>query len=205
MNTPQSEKLGEALAKIHQSASEFKSQFYRPVLSLEYLLDNSFAIIAPFLEHRQADLSYVSDLIPYIKNQLKHFPKKTPYWSVCWGDPHSGNAHFTESGEVTLFDFDQCGYGWRVFDFGKFLQVSLRTGISKKVRDAFLTGYQSVYPLTEDELNVLQPMTQMAQIWAWSININRYKVFNYSKIDDSYLTHRLEQLKRLKSKDWQLF
>ncbi|WLT40042.1 hypothetical protein NON20_10690 [Synechocystis sp. B12] len=27
-----------------------------------------------------------------------------------------------------LFDFDQCGMGWRAFDIAKFLQVSMQSG-----------------------------------------------------------------------------
>ena len=52
------------------------------------------------------------------------------------------NVHFTEDNQITLFDFDQCGYGWRVFDIAKFLQVSLSAGIKREIRDAFLAGYQ---------------------------------------------------------------
>jgi len=115
------------------------------------------------------------------------------------------NAHFTPTGEVTLFDFDQCGYGWRAFDIAKFLQVSLRTGISKQVREAFLSGYQTVCELTEKELASLQALTQTAHLWVWAISLNAARLHNYSRLDESYFTQRLEQLKRLKSPDWQLF
>ena len=106
---------------------------------------------------------------------------------------------------MTLFDFDQCGYGWRSFDIGKFLHIALGTGISRYIREALLEGYQAMAPLSQKELNCLQAFTETAHIWTWAISINTAKVSNYSRLDPCYFTMRLQQLKRLKSRDWQLF
>jgi Ser/Thr protein kinase RdoA (MazF antagonist) len=124
---------------------------------------------------------------------------------VCWGDPHSGNAHFTPDNSVTLFDFDQCGYGWRAFEMAKFLEISLRTGTSRKIRDAFFNGYQAIEPLTEFEVNSLQAFTQVAHFWVWSISLSFAKIHNYSRLDRTYFSLRLERLKRLRAPEWQLF
>jgi Ser/Thr protein kinase RdoA (MazF antagonist) len=193
------------VAKLHQAAVEFRSHCHRQPLTLEYLLDDSLEAIAPFLKHRTTDYTYLVEAIAQLKDQLQDFPKEPPFWGICWGDPHSGNAHFTQKGKVTLFDFDQCGYGWRAFDIAKFLQVSLRTGISKHVREAFLAGYQAVCEVTPNELASLQAFTQTADIWTWAISLNASIIHNYSRLDDSYLQKRLQQLKRLKSPDWELF
>jgi Ser/Thr protein kinase RdoA (MazF antagonist) len=205
LNPKQSCLLGETVAKLHQAAENFCSSYCRQPLILEYLLDDSWEIIAPFLKHRTSDWNYLLEAIAQIKHQLQDLPKEPPYWGICWGDPHSGNAHFTATGEITLFDFDQCGYGWRVFDIAKFFQVSLSTGISKCVREAFLAGYQAICKLSEQELSSLQALTQTAHIWTWAISLNAALIHNYSRLDDSYLQKRLEQLKCLKSPDWQLF
>jgi Ser/Thr protein kinase RdoA (MazF antagonist) len=205
LNTKQSYLLGLTLAKLHQTAVEFSTYQQRQPLTLEYLLDNSLKEIVPFLQHRTIDLSYLIQVITQIKEQLQNFPTEAPFWTICWGDPHSGNAHFTPQGEVTLFDFDQCGYGWRIFDIAKFLQVSLRTGISKSVREAFLAGYQSISEISKTELTSLQAFTQTAHIWMWAISINATRLHSYSCLDQSYFHRRLEQLKMLKSPDWQLF
>ena len=190
---------------MHQAALDFRSYYNRQPLTLEHLLDDSLAEISPFLQHRRTDLGYLVEVVAQIKRQLQDLPKDPPFWGICWGDPHSGNAHFTRDNQVTLFDFDQCGYGWRAFDIAKFLQVSLRTGISKNVRDAFLSGYQGLQKLAEWELDSLQALTQTAHIWMLMINFNAAKTHDWSRLDDIYITHRLEQLKGLKSHDWQLF
>jgi len=209
----QSKILGQSLANLHQVGTKFQPSQHSVILekltnknlSLEYLLDNSCATIAPFMEGRPEDLQYLLDNIARIKAELKNLPQKSPLWTTCWGDPHSGNIHFTEDNGITLFDFDQCGYGWRAFDLAKFLQVSLRAGLNRKIRNAFFEGYQAIQKLTSEEEDCLQALTQTAHIWAWAININASVVHCWSRLDQGYFTKRLGRLKRLNSPDWQLF
>lgn len=53
----QSYRLGEALAKIHQTLDEFKSSFTRPALNSDYLLYWSIQAITPLYQHREAILT----------------------------------------------------------------------------------------------------------------------------------------------------
>ncbi len=203
LNINQSFKLGEIVAKIHQVSQNFKTHADRQPLTLDYLLDESLGVITPFLQNSPRDFNYVMEVAEELQHQLQVLPQTPPYWGVCWGDPHSGNAHFTLDNQITLFDFDQCGYGWRSFDLAKFLQVSLQSGLGQKVRDAFVRGYEQINPLTELEKNSLQALTQTAHIWAWAISIINARFFNYSRLDSCYFNRHLEQLKRLHSPDWQ--
>ncbi len=205
LNLEQSTIMGQTLAKVHQVSLEFENTIPRQPLNLKYLLDDSLVTIAPYLDDRHQDLFYLSESITKIKQQLTSLEQKSPLWGVCWGDPHSGNVHFTIDNQITLFDFDQCGYGWRIFDLAKFLQVSLSAGINRKIRDAFFAGYQKVQKLTDTETSSLQALTQMAHIWAWAISIKASAVHNWSRLDDFYTNRHLNQLKRLSSKEWQLF
>lgn len=203
LNVKQSFKLGETVAKIHQVSLNFKPPVQRQPLTLDYLLESSLVVIAPYLKNRPKDLNYLVEVVFQLETQLENLPKIPPLWGICWGDPHSGNAHFTTDDQITLFDFDQCGYGWRSFDIAKFLQVSLQSGLSKKVREAFVLGYEEINPLIELEKSLLQGLTETAHIWAWTISIINAEQFNYSRLDSCYFTRYLEQLKRLHSPDWQ--
>lgn len=205
VNVNQSHLLGETLARIHRTARLFRCRHHREPLSLEFLFDRSYAAIAPFFEDRPQDRQYLEDAIASSKDSLQDLPQDDPHWTICWGDPHSGNAHFTPDGRVTLFDFDQCAYGWRAFDVAKFLHIALRTGISRRVRDAFLDGYESVSPLDDAEVTAFQPLMQAAHFWSWAIALNNTSLDSYCRLDDSYFTQRLQQLKLLRSQDWGLF
>lgn len=205
LNPKQAYTFGETVAKFHQTTLDFESSTQRQALTLEHLLDESFLAITPCLQHRPQDQHYLQETIACIQQQLQDIPQEPPFWVICWGDPHSGNAHFTEEGQLTLFDFDQCGYGWRAFDIAKFLQVSSRTGISKRVREAFLNGYQDVQAITSREFSSLQSFTQAAHIWMWAISLTWWTRHSCSRLDDHFASLRLQQLKLLRSPDWQLF
>ena len=198
-NYTQSYTLGETVAKIHQVSQNFVSSSERSPLTPSFILDESIAIIAPFLEKQREHLRTLLTITEEVKAQLDELPKTTPHWTVCWGDPHSGNAHFTSDDQLMLFDFDQCGYGWRAFDIGKFRQVSLQAGCSHKIREAFLDGYESLVSLTPVELDSLQALSLAAYIWGWAIHLNRALYFDYSRLDDYYFNRRLEKLKQLQS------
>ena len=197
--------MGQTLGKLHQTSLRFDNAASRQPLNPEYLLDESLSTITPYLGERDQDLAYLKETIAQIKQQLTCLEKTSPLWSVCWGDPHSGNVHFTTNNQITLFDFDQCGYGWRAFDLAKFLQVSLRAGINRKVKDAFFEGYQQIQTLTDAEAASLQALTQMAHFWVWAISIKASVIHNWARIDDFYVNRYLNQLKRLGSSEWQLF
>ncbi|MBS0014925.1 MAG: phosphotransferase [Arthrospira sp. SH-MAG29] len=203
LNPSQSRQLGQTVARLHQVSRHFHTDHYRSPLTLEYLLDRSVEAIAPFLQLRSSDLSDLHNTAETIRAKLADFPKNADLWGICWGDPHSGNAHFTHSGEITLFDFDQCGYGWRIFDIAKFLQVSLQAGLGRSSREAFIQGYQEIYPLTDWEKYTLPAFTQVAQIWSWAISLQSAKMYDYSRLNHGYFSRYLQQLKRLESKDWQ--
>ena len=205
LNPTQSEIFGATLGKLHDTGSDFTYGAPPKALNLEYLLDNSLNTILPFLQEYSEDWDYLQQKADKMKEQLVDLPQEAPYWGICWGDPHSGNAHFTSDDNITIFDFDQCGYGWRAFDIAKFLHVSLSAGISRKVRDAFFEGYRQIQSLTEEELNCLQALTQMAHIWSWAINIEAAAIHCWSRLDRSYFKKRLEHLKCLDSSSWQLF
>jgi len=199
LNPQQSYILGAALARLHHSGASFQSSFSRPPLDLESILESSTLEITPYLcKEQQAELiSTHHDLL----NQISNFPKEAPYWTVCWGDPHSGNVHFTVDQSPTLFDFDQCGYGYRLFDIAKFWQVSLQSGLSSSIRSALLSGYQSQHLLSDLELSSLNYFTRIAHIWSWSISLSVAKCYDGCRLDSSFFTRRLQHLKRIASSE----
>jgi Ser/Thr protein kinase RdoA (MazF antagonist) len=197
--------LGSIVANLHQVTANFQPLSYRHPLNLQYLLHDSLQIIAPFLHQRPSDLECLLETIEEIEKGTAKLSTDFPYWGICWGDPHSGNVHITSDNQMTLFDFDQCGYGWRVFDIAKFLQVSLQSGLNRKVRHAFIQGYDETVPLTDGELSCLQYLTQAAYIWSWSISLNNLHLTDYSRLCANYFTGRLATLKRLRTQEWELF
>jgi len=205
LNINQSWLLGEIVANIHRTAQAFRSRSKRQPLSLAHLLDESLTNLAAVWPLAQPEWQSLRNISIQIQQQLQALPTDAPYWGICWGDPHSGNVHFTEANQPTLFDFDQCGFGWRAFDIAKFLQVASQTGLSRQVRAAFLKGYQAITPLTPLELESLPSLTQTAYLWSWAIQVNHLQRQDCSRLDPHYFAKRLERLRYLACPDLALF
>lgn len=205
LDCTQSHRLGETVAKLHRASYHFSPLTHRSSLTPEVMIDHSLEIICPFLEKRPWDAETLRAIAQRTKEQLQNLPRTLPFWTVCWGDPHSGNVHFTDNNQLTLFDFDQCGYSWRAFDLAKFRQVSMQAGCSPKTRQAFLHGYQNITALSQLELDCLPALTTAAYIWAWGIHLNRAMSFEYSRLDERYFTRRLEHLKQLHADNGRIF
>lgn len=205
LNASQSYTLGKTVAELHRVTPKFESQFSRPDLTLDFLLSQSMQTILPFMSDHQYDRSNLVHTADQLMAELAKHPTDFPHWVMCWGDPHSGNVHFTRDDRLMMFDFDQCGYGWRAFEVAKFFQVAIRGGVSIQVRSAFLAGYQAVSPLENWELESLRAFTQVSHIWSWAIALTHAKVHDYCKLDYHFFNCRLEHLKRLRSPDCHLY
>jgi Ser/Thr protein kinase RdoA (MazF antagonist) len=197
LNTRQSRRLGEVLATLHQKMDDFQSNFSRPALSNEYLLDCSMEAIARLFGYRHSDINYLLHQIEKAKATLAELKlaTKSPTYGVCVGDVHSGNAHFTDLDEPTLFDFDQCGYGWRAFDIGKFMHITHAWNIDSSVRQAFLDGYQAIRQLSAVELASIPVFTKVAHIWVMGINCQvAGEVVPYGHFTDEWFDSKLALL-----------
>lgn len=201
-NLTQSHMLGNTLAKLHIATTDFHTTIDRQPLDFNHLVDQSLSLILPYVRNLST-IEVLKTTRHQLYEALRNLPQETPFWVICWGDPHSGNVHCTSDEQMTLFDFDQCGYGWRAFDIAKFLQMALCTGMRYSVRDAFLAGYEDIQPLTDEEIAALRPLTQVAHLWRWAISLNHALIHNYSCLDNFYFLHRVEQLKMLNNYDWQ--
>lgn len=70
-------------------------------------------------------------------------------FGLIHADSHAGNV--LVSGErLGLIDFDDCGFGWFVHDFGVILYSAWDTPHFALVKDAFLSGYADVRTLPAD-------------------------------------------------------
>jgi Ser/Thr protein kinase RdoA (MazF antagonist) len=59
------------------------------------------------------------------------------------------------SGQVQVIDFDDCGFGWFMYDLGSSLSFIEHDPQVSELIDAWITGYCRVTPLTADEVAVL--------------------------------------------------
>ncbi len=84
-------------------------------------------------------------------------PCANPHYGLCHGDLHTGNMIKTANGEIFLFDFDSCGYGYRVYDIGIYANDDWEAKTPEALKkvdlalEKFLLGYREAMPFSQEE------------------------------------------------------
>lgn len=193
LNQQQATLIGMRLAEMHTLLQSFTPPGAMRKLGMHELLDEPWQYLWPMLQHRKYAVLY-KQLHDDVKQSLKQLPKNQQTMSVLAGDVHGSNLHFCIENEITFFDFDQCGYGWRAFDLAKFLSWAQSSGLSMKIRAAFMTAYQRLRPLTEAELNAIPALMQAAVFWMMGQRARLIDVVPANTWSNDYFLHRLQLL-----------
>jgi Ser/Thr protein kinase RdoA (MazF antagonist) len=150
--------VGRTLASIHLAAEHFQTEHRRYALDEGTLLDWPLQQLEPYLSHAvPTEGAFIMEQVAQLRTLLLAFNPGPGGWGIIHGDVHGGNHHFTEDGQITFFDFDHCGYGWRAYDLSYYY-----TRIQEPLRASCLEGYNSVRPLGHAERGMLTPFGQAA-------------------------------------------
>lgn len=191
----QSKLLGCAVANTHQCADEFKSEGFDKVLEIQYLLDQSVSAINPYLSSEQK--AYIETLQIRLKESLPIISKSKPAYGICLGDVNPTNFHINVQQQITLFDFDQCGYGYRAFEIGKFNSSIGHFENHKELSRAFLSGYQSIRQLSNEELFSISFFEIISHIWVMAIHAYNADRVGYKWLEKPFWDKRLAVIKDL--------
>nr|HEV8052831.1 phosphotransferase [Parachlamydiaceae bacterium] len=134
--------LGEALAQLHIASDLFVTSCERDHLDITRLIDIPLRTIKDALgELWQKEVQQLENLAEKLRSEIMALDKKKGTYGIIAGDIHGDNQHFTQDNQVTMFDFEFCAYGYRIYDIATF---RWGRGISKDLWHAFLEGYQTI-------------------------------------------------------------
>ncbi|WP_455207199.1 phosphotransferase enzyme family protein [Kaarinaea lacus] len=187
--------LGETVARVHNKTEAFETTYTRTVLDIPYLLDESICAIEPFLE--SAERSYLRKFQTDVKESLPVLPREAPFFGICIGDVNLSNFHIDSKNAITLFDFDQCGYGYRAFEIGKFFSSLQSIAAKQEIAQAFIDGYQLVRKLSQEELLAIPFFEKIAVIWVMAIHVYNANRIGYKQLEKPFWDRRLAILKEL--------
>jgi len=191
----ESTQLGKVVAGIHSSTDTFQTGHNRPILDIPYLLDESIIAIKPFIDIDS--LRYLLSLQRLLKKSLPSLSQQSGVYGICIGDVNPSNFHINLKKEITLFDFDQCGYGYRAFEIGKFFS-SIHSFTSKQdIANAFIDGYQQVRELMHEELLAIPYYELLSVIWVMAIHANNVERIGYKYLEKPFWDRRLSILNEL--------
>jgi len=189
--------LGSSVAKIHQKSQYFDSRYTRPILNISYLVDQSLTQIKPYLSVSQ--FKYLKNIRAKLINPISQLKSDKPYFGICVGDINVSNIHINEFDKITHFDFDQCGYGHRAFEIGKFSSSLHNDNLKKERMLAFIKGYEQIRKLTEIEKRAIPYFELASLIWVMSIHVSNADRIGYKYLEKDFWTRRINKIETLDS------
>lgn len=156
--------VGSTLAEFHQAADRFqpsRPNYSRYDLDLRYLLEQPMELLDKFLiGYGRPGLERFDTAIDQMRQQVLQLPLDAGTYGPIHGDPHRGNWAVTDDGQVTLFDFDHGGFGWRGYDLAVATWRGASGGWASRIE-----AYETVRPLSDDERNLLPLFRKLNAIW----------------------------------------
>lgn len=156
----QSMRLGKLLAHLHLTSNKFKTPYFR------YRLDREHLILEPLQsieKHMSSfDLGNLSFFKKYSKRLLDGFNSLAMdenSYGIIHGDPNPSNFFYDEESGFSLFDFDHCGYGFRIHDL-----AVIKLSFPDSVYESIIEGYQSIRRLLDSERNNIELYSEILQI-----------------------------------------
>jgi len=166
MDRDQSFTAGAVLAKIHSTLDDFSTDLERFPLEDDYLLERPVRLFERLYEdERPGDCDLLRGVADDCGKRLSGIDSLAGEYGVIHGDYWWGNFRFTAEGGITVFDFDSMGLGRRAYDLACLVAFNRLYGnrMEGDVIDAYFQGYQSVRPLSDDELFLL-PYLEKARL-----------------------------------------
>lgn len=195
--------MGRAVSQIHHASDSFTSEHKRAELDLEHLIDKPLGIIQSYLAHRPADYEFLHDLVTRIREKLGVYLTQGLDWGICHGDLHGNtNVTFSAEGQLTHYDFDICGYGWRAYDIAEFrLAREIHSGHDKgeveNLWSAFLEGYTSTRQLSENDIQAVPLFVALRQLWLFSLCFSESEFIGAADVDEGFIDDKLDYFRGL--------
>ena len=151
--------LGELAARMHRHAREWARPSWFRRFSWDF--DAAFGQVARWGRWQQgigvgrAELAVLSRLENRLEERLRAFGAAPDRFGLVHADMRLANLLWKPPSEVTVIDFDDCGFSWFLYDLGAALSfVEDRPQVPALI-DAWLRGYRRVSSLSsqdEDEI-----------------------------------------------------
>ncbi len=130
---------------------------------------------------------------------LRALPKDTDSYGLIHQDAHMGNLFVDEAGNLTLFDFDDCVYGWFIYDIAMVLFYSVpfdppeAASFAREFMPHFLRGYRSENKLDDAWLQELPHFLKLREVELYAII---HRSFDVNNVDDPWAARFMEGRKQ---------
>ena len=158
-------RLGRLVAKLHRHTQHWKPRFEldRPfydstsVVGIDSVFGTDGAIYQQLSEEVQGNLKSLHERLQEVEQRLG---KNLERFGLIHSDLSFGNVLFT-SDAVMPIDFDDCGFGFYLYDLAVILAGPWERPGFQQRRDALLQGYREICDLLDEHLSLIPTLMAM--------------------------------------------
>ena len=156
--------LGRVIGRIHGQSMNWKKPkgFKRPHWDWEGLYGDGFDYGVPAKDAREAipkkHQSIFNETLKLVQEASDQMGKGKSVYGLIHADLAISDNMVFRAGEARPFDFDDCGFGYWMFDLGVLLAhyiLDFGTSLSG-MQEILIEGYQETSPLPESNLEYLE-------------------------------------------------
>ena len=159
--------LGRIMGQIHKQAKSWRlpKGFARPHWDWEGLYGDGFDYGVPAREARDAipkiHQNAFNEILERVREAEQVLGKGRESYGLIHADLAFGDNVAIQSGEAVPFDFDDCGFGYWIYDLGVALAHFIldTDNVSLKIRDALIEGYGEGNTIEKENLEYLDLFT----------------------------------------------
>jgi Ser/Thr protein kinase RdoA (MazF antagonist) len=150
--------VGRALAELHVATDRLAlpAGFVRPHWDIDGLLGPA-PLWGRFWDHpaaREAEALLMQEARRYAHERLSDYAAAGADWGLIHADLMRENI-LMDGPHARLIDFDDCGFGFRLYDLGTALAQNLEEPALSEIATGLVEGYSTLRPLTDDDLAIL--------------------------------------------------
>jgi len=180
------QKLGQLTGRIHALSKKYEPK-NKTIRRYDWHENNYLLKRKLYIPDSQ---SAVHNKCTELMTTLHSLPKENDSYGLIHGDLNYGNFSISTSGKITVFDFDECEYGWFMSDIAIQLYYAtyIHLGSQKKkdeVADFFMQHYWRAYE-QENSLDSfwLDQIPLFLKLREFLVYIGSYRSFDLSELND---------------------
>jgi Ser/Thr protein kinase RdoA (MazF antagonist) len=181
-------RIGELMANMHQVTDML--QVKRTSYTSEVLFLESLQHIRKFLSYDSAEMAFMRSVQAWLATEFNKIQTHELRKGVVHLDIWFDNLN-NDEGKITLFDFDFCGNGWLCLDVAYYIMQVFYTErdetICREKVDSFLSGYESITPLSEEEKRILPMLGVSLYFFYLGVQCRRYDNWSNVFLSEHYL------------------
>ncbi len=112
---------------------------------------------------------------------LQRLPRDRESYGLIHQDAHAGNFFVDEDGTITLFDFDDCVYGWYIYDIAMVIFYAVMSDFERRTPEfcvPFFRGYRSENHLDPAWLSEIPHFLKLREIELAAVIHRSFDVHN---------------------------